>query len=194
MNIEYEATFTNINKEEVREILKHVGARLVRPEFLQKRINFRFPEGSLMKHGWIRLRDEQERITLSIKTNRGDIISNQKELQLIVDNFESAKEFLELLGCKQKSYQETKREIWVLDDTEICLDEWPHLEPFVEIEGNSEKSVKNVAEKLGFDWSKAKFCAVGTLYQEKYGLPKKIINNEIPRITFEENPFKAFLN
>lgn len=192
MNIEYEATFADINKEEVRETLKHVGARLVRPEFLQKRINFRFPEGSPMEHGWIRLRDEQERITLSIKINRGELISNQKELQLIVDNFESAKEFLELLGCKQKSYQETKREIWLLDKTEICLDEWPYLEPFVEIEGDSEESVKNTAEKLGFDWSKARFCAVGTLYHEKYNVPEKIINNETARFTFEDkNPFAA---
>lgn len=36
MQIEYEATFPNIDKNEIREKLKNVGATLVRPEFLQK--------------------------------------------------------------------------------------------------------------------------------------------------------------
>jgi hypothetical protein len=40
MNIEYEATFTNVNKEKVREILKDKGGELIRPEFLQKRMLF----------------------------------------------------------------------------------------------------------------------------------------------------------
>lgn len=174
----------------MRAVLKVAGARLIRPEFRQKRINFDFPLGSPMQRGWIRLRDEQERITLSIKTNPGKLISDQKELQLIVDNFNATKEFLKLLGCRQKSYQETKREIWLVGRVEICLDQWPHLKPFLEIEGDSEKSVRQVAEKLGFDWRKARFCAVGTLYHEKYGLAEKIINNQITRFTFKgKNPF-----
>ena len=37
MNIEYEATFCKINKDEARGNLARAGARLVRPEFLQTR-------------------------------------------------------------------------------------------------------------------------------------------------------------
>ena len=45
MKIEYEATFTDINKDEIRERLEKAGAVLRRPEFLQKRGTFRLPEG-----------------------------------------------------------------------------------------------------------------------------------------------------
>lgn len=45
MNIEYEATFANIGKDEIRGRLKAVGAELVRPEFMQKRVVLDFPTG-----------------------------------------------------------------------------------------------------------------------------------------------------
>jgi len=37
MQIEYEATFSDIDKDEIRGRLKSVGAELVKPEFMQKR-------------------------------------------------------------------------------------------------------------------------------------------------------------
>ena len=40
MQVEYEATFADINKDEMRGRLREAGAKLVRPEFLQKRENF----------------------------------------------------------------------------------------------------------------------------------------------------------
>ncbi|MCK9439217.1 MAG: hypothetical protein WCY43_02360 [Patescibacteria group bacterium] len=45
MKIEYEATFININKDEVHNKLKEVGASLLKSEFLQKRITFDLPSG-----------------------------------------------------------------------------------------------------------------------------------------------------
>ncbi|MDD4990079.1 MAG: hypothetical protein PHW31_02105 [Candidatus Pacebacteria bacterium] len=64
------------------------------------------------------------------------------------------------------------------------------MEPFIEVEGESEEIVKEISEKLGFDYSQAMFCAVGTIYAKKYGVKEKTINNDIPKITFDiENPF-----
>ncbi len=191
MNIEYEATFLEINKREMREKLKRVNAKLIKPEFLQKRVVFNLPNYPDNKaENWIRVRDEKDKITMSFKSINGDKIENQKEINLVIDNFQNGVEFLEAIGCKKKSYQETKREVWKLNNVEICIDEWPFLEPFVEIEGKSEKEVIVVSEKLGFDYSKAWFCETGLIYNKKYGIPTKIINNEIDRIVFDmENPF-----
>ena len=51
------------------------------------------------------------------------------------------------------------------------------------------QAVKQVAEKIGFEWRQAKFCAVGSLYAEKYGVSEDRINNQTPKIVFEmENP------
>ena len=119
-----------------------------------------------------------------------DGIESQKELLFKVDDFDKAMELLSTIGCKQKSYQETRRELWNLDDVEITIDEWPFLEPFIEVEGTSEKKVKAVSEKLGFNYKNALFCAVGTLYSKKYGFDEDIINNKTPKIIFDmENPF-----
>jgi len=69
------------------------------------------------------------------------------------------------------------------------------LEPFVEIEGKSEKEVKAVSEKLGFNYSKAWFCAVGLIYSKKYNIPVEVIDNEISGIVFDmKNPFLEFKN
>ena len=190
MNIEYEATFIKINKEEIKKRLEDSGAKLIRKEFLQKRAVFLLPKGNEINGGWLRVRDEGDKITMSLKIVDGDKIHDQKEVMLQVDNFEEAKKFLTSIGCQEKAYQESKRELWKLDDVEITVDEWPFLEPFVEVEGNSEEVVKAVSEKIGFDYGKAKFCAVDTLYSEKYGIEKEQINNNTPKILFEmENPF-----
>lgn len=190
MKIEYEATFPNIDKDAIRHKLEQIGAKLTRPEFLQKRVTFNLPEGHEIAGGWIRVRDEANRITLSLKVVDGTNIENQKEVLLEVNNFEDARTLLATVGCREKAYQENKRELWSLDDVEITIDEWPFLEPFVEVEGKSEEAVKIISEKIGFNYADALFCAVGTLYSKKYNFDEDLINNQTPKIVFDmENPF-----
>ncbi len=189
MNTEYEAKFTNIDKVKIRTQLKKNGAKLLRSEFFQKRVAFNLPKKSVKK-GYLRVRDEGGNITMSLKFVNGKKIEDQKEVLLNVDNFESAIDFLKLIGCNQKAFQETKRELWSVNGVAITIDEWPFLEPFIEIEGKSEEEVKKVCIKLGFDYSKAVFGAVDTLYNQKYGTSKDVINNHTPQITFgSANPF-----
>lgn len=190
MNIEYEATFPDVDKEEMRRILRKAGATLTRPEFLQKRVVFTFPEGHEIAGGWMRVRDEGNKITMSLKIVDGDTIENQKEICLTVDSFDQAELFLTTLGCKKKSYQETKRELWMFDDTEITIDEWPFLRPFLEIEGKSEESVKQATEKIGLDYAEALFGAVDVIYMHQYPHLTFDRINTTPLIVFEgENPF-----
>ena len=191
MQIEYEATFVDIDKDQMRNKLKEVGAVLAREEYMQKRHCYNFPQGNQVKGGWVRIRDEGEKITMSVKIIDGDKIENQKESCLTIDNYQEAETFLQTLGCELKSYQETKRELWILDEVEVTLDTWPFLETFMEVEGVSEEVVKTVSQKLGEDWSEAKFCGVAHLYSQKYGVSEQVINNETPKIIFGmENPFK----
>ena len=190
MKIEYEATFLNIDKQEMRERLRKIKGKLIRPEFLQKRIVFNLPKGNEIKGGWVRVRDEGDKITMSLKVVDGIGIESQKEICLKIDSLEKAEEFLTILGCEKKAYQENKRELWKIDGIEATIDEWPFLEPFVEIEGDFEESVEHIAKKLGFDYEKALFCSIDTLYSNKYNLSEDIINNQTPKIVFDmKNPF-----
>ncbi len=190
MHIEYEATFENVNREDMRARLGACGATLVRPMFLQKRTVFFLPKGNDIQGGWLRVRDEGDKITMSLKVVDGTTISDQKETCLTVDSFTEACEMLTGIGCTQKAYQETRRELWVLDDVHITIDEWPFLPPFVEVEGKNESVVRKVSESIGFDYADARFCHVGTLYGEKYDFPESVFNDETPLLTFDmENPF-----
>jgi adenylate cyclase class 2 len=189
MDIEYEAKFTSIGKDDMRQRLAKAGAKLIRPEYLQKRIPFHLPTEKRSKDAWLRVRDEGNKITMSLKIIDGDKIENQKEICLEISNFNDAVELLKSIGCEPKSYQESKRELWKLDGVDITIDEWPFLEPFIEVEGVSEDAVKKVSEKLGFRYADALFGAVGKLYETKYHVhPEKI--NTFPKIVFGmENPF-----
>ncbi len=101
MNIEFEATFPNINKDDARKMLKSAGAKLIKPEHLQKRINFHVP-GSVIKNSWLRVRDEGDKITMSLKKFDGPSIEKQQEICLEIDNFNNGIEFLASLGIAPK--------------------------------------------------------------------------------------------
>lgn len=189
MQIEFEATFPNVNKDDARKMLKKAGAELIKPEHLQKRINFYVPD-EIIENSWLRVRDEGDKITMSLKKFDGQSIEKQQEICLMVDNYDNAVEFLASLSFKQKSYQETKRELWMINGVEITIDEWPYLEPFVEVEGKTEEEVKDTCKKIGLNYGDALFCPSTKLYSMKYSIPSTIINNKIPRITFlDPNPF-----
>jgi len=181
MEIEYEASFININKDEIRSGLKKARAKMIYPEFLMKRYVWDLPKGHEIYGAWIRVRQEFDKITMSVKIVPNDKhIENQKETCITVDSFEAAKEIIDTIGCQKQAYQESKRELWILDGVEITIDEWPFLEPFVEVEGPSEKIVKEVSEKIGFDYSKAIFGSVDFQYAKKYNTTIEEINKNTP--------------
>jgi len=190
MYIEYEATFLAIDRVLLRSRLQEAGAILVKPETLMKRRVYNFPSGHEIEGGWLRVRDEGDRVTMSLKVVDGAGIADQKEICLTVDNFAAANEFLEKIGAVTKAYQESRRETWTLDGAEICLDEWPYLEPYAEVEGSSEETVRLVSAKLGLDYSQALFCSVAELYKRKYNISEDRINNNTSLISFDApNPF-----
>lgn len=191
MQIEYEAAFANIDKDEIRSKLKTVGAKMIYPEFLMKRYVWHFPKGHEVRGGWVRVREEADGITLSAKIVADNKkIEDQKEICIKVDDFDKATEIIDTLGCQRAAYQESKRELWKIDDVEITIDEWPFLEPFVEIEGPNEAKVKDVAKQLDFDYSKAIFGSVDFQYADKYGISLDQINKHTPKIVFDmPNPF-----
>lgn len=188
MFTEYEAKFLDIEPDTVRDMLNAAGGTLVRPDFLQKRWIIEVPEGQDRDNVWLRVRDEGDKITMTWKSHKGEAIADQKELSITVDDFDGAVELLQKIGCVPESYQETRRELWKLDDVEITIDTWPVYGSFVEVEGSSEESVRNASEKIGFDWSKALFCTINQLFQRKFGEHAKV--SKVPRLTFDmPNPF-----
>ncbi len=167
METEIEAKFPDVDKIEFRKILKKSRAVCEYSEILMRRKNFDFPNRQQIK-GWVRVRDEGNKITLSYKQVDDRSLHGTKEVTVVVDDFDTTGEFLLAIGLKVKSYQETKREKWKLNDVEITIDTWPWVPTFVELEGPSEKIVRETAKILGLDWSKAIHGSVEPIYQMHY--------------------------
>ena len=184
MDNEIEAQFLDIDKNKIRRKLKSVNATLIKPEVLMKRVVFYTGE-----HSFARVRDEGDKIVMTYKNVENDnSILGTKEVNVVVDNYDDAILFLRGCGLRVKARQETLRETWRIKDVEICIDTWPWIPTFIEIEGPSEDKVWNVAEMLGFDKNQAKFGSVDTTYQHYYGIDTNVVNLHTPVITFDIEP------
>lgn len=184
MNNEIEASFIDINKDEFRTKLTELGAKCVKPEILMRRKVF-----DTGPHSYARVRDEGGRIVMTYKNFEDeDSIMGVKEVNLVVDDYDEATKFLTGCGLRQKAEQETYRETWILDETEITIDTWPWIPTYTEIEGKSEEGVWSVVEKLGFKKEDAMFGAVDKIYNHYYGVDERIVNHETPVINFEIEP------
>jgi len=178
MKTEIEAKFLNIDVDKIRVKLKEIGAVMQYPERLMKRKVFDYPDERLRKEGaWVRVRDEGDgKITLSYKKLIDRTLHGTKEITLDVSDFETMCDFLQACGFDSKSYQETKREKWVIGESEITIDTWPWIPTFVEIESETEEEIHKTSDLLSFDWNKALHGSVETAYQDLFDVTEDEID------------------
>ncbi|MFA5003686.1 MAG: class IV adenylate cyclase [Candidatus Saccharimonadales bacterium] len=188
MKPEIEAKFLNVNHDELRAKLKELGAECAQPMRLMKRKNYDFPDRRLDKgrNGWVRVRDEGGKITMSYKQLNNRELDGTHEVNITIDSFDAADSFLREIGLEPKTYQVTKRESWRYENFEIELDEWPWAKPYIEIEGPDEQSLKGLAEKLDLDWGRVCHGSVEVVYRAEYDVTDEEVDN-IPVINFENS-------
>ena len=185
---EIEAKFLNADHDTLRARLKELGARCTHPNRKFTRLTIDYPDMRLRKkHGWIRLRDEGDKVTLTYKQQNERSIAGMQEVEVVVSDFAKAEAFLKAIGLQHYNYQETKRESWELGNVEIDLDEWPWIPPFVEIEGPSEAEVWDVTQKLGLKKDDALFGSVENAYRAVYDVTEEEVDSW-ERITFIDVP------
>ena len=184
MNNEIEATFYDVDKDEIRAKLKAAGAEMIRPEGLMRRTVY-----DTGKHSFARVRDENDKIVMTYKVYSDDtIIMGCKEVNLVVDSYEEANKFMEGIGLRVKASQESYREVWELDGVEITIDTWPWIPTYIEVEGSTEDAVWSVSEKLGYKKEDAHFGSVDRVYNHYYGVDMDIVNDATPVINFKIEP------
>ena len=175
MEIEIEAKFLDIDPEAMRKQLRDLGATLVYPEVLMKRKVFDHPTNK--QSDWLRVRDEGDKITMSYKQVVDRTVHGTKEITIEVSNFDDACAILAAAQLRPASYQETRREKWILGNAEVTLDTWPWIPTFVEIEASSEEELKATAQSLGLDWAQALFGSVEPAYQKYYDVTEADVNS-----------------
>lgn len=188
MQTEIEAKWLNINIEQMRKRLVAIGAKLVAPERLMPRRIFDYPDKRLEKvSGWVRVRNEGDKVTLSYKQLNDRTLHGTKEVTVIVNDFDATCAFLISIGLEAYSFQETKRESWRLGSTEIELDTWPWIPSFVEIEAKDEGALHQTAAQLGLDYGEALHGSVEVAYQAVYDVSEEEIDGW-PEIRFTPVP------
>ncbi|MFA5998798.1 MAG: class IV adenylate cyclase [Candidatus Babeliales bacterium] len=180
-HIEFEAKFF-IDEEKLKQKVQDCGGLSVRSNGLMRRFVFGI---SGKKNQWIRVRDEGEYVTLTIKSfdpTKG--IDAVRELEIKVSDFDTAVQMLQVLGYEKSLYVENYREIWKLNDCLLMFDLWPGIDPFVEIEGPSKQSVEKVAELLGLKIEHAMYGPNRLLYEKAYEMSPEEFQN-LQELTFK---------
>lgn len=168
MQTEIEAKWVEVDHDELRQKLEGLGAKMVYPEVLMKRVVF---DSFGNKSGeWARVRAENDKVTMSYKRVVDESVTGMSEVTLEIDSFEKGVAFLTEVGLERKAFQETKRELWMIGNTEITLDTWPWLPKMVEIEAKSEEELAAVAEKLGLNMTEAMYASADYVYARYYGV------------------------
>lgn len=158
MQSEIEARWTSVDPVKVRAMVQKHGGKKVHDRLLMKRyvyVNKRPGQTDLL-----RVRTEHNKITMTYKHISEQARFGVKELEFHVDDFDKANEFIRVLsqfGVKFSyiTYQESYREKYVIDGCEFTIDEWPLLDPMVEIECKDEATVFRIAKLIGLDPAKA---------------------------------------
>ncbi|HMQ09411.1 MAG TPA: CYTH domain-containing protein [Candidatus Nanoperiomorbaceae bacterium] len=167
MNTEIEVKFIQVNHDTIRSQLQTLGGTCAHPMRLMRRVVF-VNEALESRHGWLRVRDEGDRVTVSYKQRDSLDIHGTKEIETVVGDFDAIIQIIRQMGEWKESYQESKRETWQLGEVEVVLDEWPWLDPLIEIEGPSAELVTEVAVKLGFAMKDATYGSVMSAYRKRY--------------------------
>lgn len=186
MATEIEAKFLDIDHDEIRAKLAAAGAELEAPLRLMRRQLFDYSDGRLHKAngGRLRVRDEGGKVTLTYKS--GSDKEYSEEYETTVGSYEATVEILQAVGLQAFTSQQTKRETWQLDGVEIVLDIWPWLNPYIEIEGPTEASIRAVAQKLALNWGDALFGSADTAYRAQYpGMTAEDTVGQVTDLNFE---------
>ncbi len=192
-DIEFEVKFYPVDKEKYREKLRDIGAVLKNPERKMYRVVADYRDNpNLGDRECVRVRNEGDVTRLSFKAfaNGATLVSDQKEIETEVKDFDKTVAIFEKIGMKFNRRQENFREEWDFEGVQITIDTWPNLEPYTEIEGSSEEEIKKVSSLLGFDWSKKIIMPISGVYAMVYGVPDKEALEETSNISFDNLPFE----
>jgi len=185
---EIEAKFYPVNIDEMRNSLREIGAVCVSPMRLMKRAVFDKRDNPQLPVAYIRVRDEGDKVTFSAKDYPDEKkgFKHQRELYVNVSAFETTVKLLEIIGLVQTNEQESKRETWKINNTEVCIDVWPGLEPYIEIESDTTQNLELLARKLPINNSRRYNGGLLQVYMDVYSWDKKTAQEKVKKLSFDQ--------
>lgn len=184
MNSEHELRILDVDPATIGQKILEVGGKRIYERTLQRRYTYdTLPKE---RNKWIRLRTNGSLSTLAVKHVTGEGVSDTKEVEVEISDFQDTALLLKEIGVQSKSYQENYRTLYELEGTEIMVDEWPLIRPYIEIEAPSVALVHQAIATLGFTVEQATGLDVSSIYEQIY----KIDIDNMPELRFDSQPKK----
>jgi adenylate cyclase, class 2 len=152
---ETEVKFYVFNLSQIEVSLRELKAHLFASRTFEVNLRFDTSNGDLQREGRVlRLRkDDFARLTYKDNSQQVEGALSRREIEFVVDDFDSAKQFIEALGYQVAFIYEKYRTTFEYQGVHIMLDELPYGN-FLEIEGELEL-LRPIAEELRLNWDKA---------------------------------------
>ena len=182
---EFEAKFININVNDIKKKLRAHGAKMVHGPTRFYRVIFKRCEEAGDKPGFVRIRDEGKKITMTTKVFNNKKFPEEHEVT-INETFDQGLAFLDAIGLDKKSYQETIREKWSHPLAhEITFDQVPGLPMYMEVDCTSEGKLNKLISLLNLDKTNMRYGSFDKTYEEYYGIPSATIIHKTKSLTFK---------
>jgi adenylate cyclase class 2 len=182
--LEFEAKFLDVDVSAVRATLKKCGGKLVHGEKVYHRTAFNLATDKI--RGFCRVRDEGD-VYITCKTYANPDFPDETEIKVDA-TYQEAVALLTAIGINKKAVQESVREKWSFPPNsevhEITFDTIPGLPTYLEVDCTSERALNEMIKLLKLDESKKRFGAFDRTYEEYYGIPRAVINEQTPHLTF----------
>jgi adenylate cyclase class 2 len=166
---EIEVKILDIDPKEVVAKLKKLKAKKVEEGLVSVKA-YDFPDGRLLKDdSFIRVRRIGDRVEVIFKKENAGRFKVSEEIEIVMDDFETACTLFERLGMKLFADHEKYRASYKIGAVKIEFDKLPGIPWFFEVEAESEKGVEKAVALLGFDMRDSK-KVTGKMIQEIYGI------------------------
>ncbi len=147
---EIEAKVLEVNKEELSEKLRNIGAEKVFDSQIKSEL-YDFPDGRIEEEGVLRLRTREDKSFVTRKQRVAfDDAKEMHEIEFDVDDPEEFREFMKSIGAEKVREGNKNRTKWVKDDIEFVIDKIPNIPCFLEVEAPDREEMKNAFQELGY--------------------------------------------
>lgn len=170
---EIETKVLDINKDEIIKKIITLGAQKIQ----ETRLKVDWYQVKGTKEGvadwFLRIRSNSEgkhEVTWKAKSHVLGIAKIQKEINFLVEEPEKMADLFEEIGLEKYAHQEKDRTSFKYEKWQFDIDQYPGMPAFLEIESDSEESIKEALKMLSLENNKTWAKGERILIQEVYGL------------------------
>lgn len=173
MSHEIEIKVLDIDKDKVLNKIIALGAQKIQETRLS--VDWYRPKG--VQEGedpwFLRIRSNSQgkyEVTWKARSDITGVARRHKEINFFSEHPRELEDLFEEIGLEKYAHQEKDRVSFTYKDFSFDIDTYPHMPPYLEIEGTSEQYIKDAMTMLALENNKTWAEGERTLIQNVYGL------------------------